>query len=147
MDLDGFKGVNDTLGHDVGDLLLVEVARRLSSRIRLSDLVARMGGDEFTFVLEPLRDPEDLRRIAEAIRSIFESPFDLAGRPIRITGSLGGAVFPDHAPDLQGLLKAADLAMYRTKERGRDGFTLASDPPEAGALRGRGGCDPPDAAL
>ncbi len=128
MDLDGFKGVNDTLGHDVGDLLLVEVARRLSSRIRLSDLVARMGGDEFTFVLEPLRDPEDLRRIAEAIRSIFESPFDLAGRPIRITGSLGGAVFPDHAPDLQGLLKAADLAMYRTKERGRDGFTLASDP-------------------
>jgi diguanylate cyclase (GGDEF)-like protein/PAS domain S-box-containing protein len=128
MDLDGFKGVNDTLGHDVGDQLLIQVARRLLGAMRASDVVARMGGDEFTVILEPLRGPEDLRTVARKILALFEVPFDLAGRPVRSTPSIGGALFPEDATDLQGLLKEADLAMYRTKERGRNGVTLASDP-------------------
>ena len=127
MDLDGFKGINDTLGHDVGDRLLCAVAERLQHCVRASDLVARMGGDEFTFLLPQLHGREDMRGVAGKILLAFREPFALGKDTVRVSASIGGALFPLDDRDLQGLLKLADMAMYRTKERGRNGFTGAEE--------------------
>jgi diguanylate cyclase (GGDEF)-like protein/PAS domain S-box-containing protein len=122
VDLDGFKQVNDTMGHDMGDLLLQEVAVRLKRCVRSSDLVARLGGDEFTILMPQLRDFRNAPRVAERITETLQAPFALAGKEAFISASIGITTFPDDAMDPATLLKNADAAMYRAKEQGKQHF-------------------------
>lgn len=125
IDLDDFKSVNDSLGHDQGDILLQQVAKRLSGCLRQNDTVARFGGDEFAVVLEGITaDPDEararLRQIADKLRHALSRPYRLLGRTCHTTASIGIAEFGDGNERIQELLKRADLAMYQAKERGRN---------------------------
>jgi diguanylate cyclase (GGDEF)-like protein len=122
LDLDRFKSINDSLGHAVGNQLLQAVAKRLRSTVRETDTVARMGGDEFTVLLNDVSDPEDVAVIARKIVEQFAVPFTAGGRELHTTTSIGIAMFPDDGSDVDTLLKHADSAMYRAKARGRDSF-------------------------
>ena len=122
MDLDGFKWINDTLGHDVGDLLLIEVGRRLGTCVREQDTAARLGGDEFTVVIHDLGVAEDMLGIGEKLVGVLRDPFVLAGASHQISGSVGITVFPDDGEDVQTLLKNADIAMYKAKQAGKNRF-------------------------
>jgi diguanylate cyclase (GGDEF)-like protein len=122
IDLDGFKLVNDTLGHDMGDLLLEETGRRLSACIRSGDTVARLGGDEFTVLMPNLGTYQNAPAVAGRILDILKKPFDLAGREAFVSGSIGITVFPDDAADAMTMLKNADAAMYRAKDHGKANF-------------------------
>jgi diguanylate cyclase (GGDEF)-like protein/PAS domain S-box-containing protein len=122
LDLDHFKRINDTLGHDVGDLLLKAVAERLSSCVRAGDTVARMGGDEFTIILADVAQAEDVPKVAQKIIDAIAKPFLLAGHELFVTTSMGISLFPDDGQDVQTLLKNADAAMYRAKEQGRNHY-------------------------
>jgi diguanylate cyclase (GGDEF)-like protein/PAS domain S-box-containing protein len=124
LDLDHFKVINDTLGHDLGDRLLVDVARRLEGCVRISDTVGRNGGDEFVIVLPGLTDLDGLITVAERVVRAMHDPFVFEGHERSISVSLGAATFPDSADDGDGLLRAADLAMYQAKEGGRDGYRV-----------------------
>ena len=118
LDLDGFKQVNDRHGHDVGDRLLVATAERLSARLRRGDLLARLGGDEFLVVLCGLASAtarEQASRVGESLASVLAAPLQLDGHALQVGVSVGVSVFPEDAPDLRGLLHAADLRMYETK--------------------------------
>ncbi len=121
LDLDSFKGVNDTLGHGVGDELLRAVSVRLREALRRSDTLARLGGDEFV-VLTGSAQPEDASHLAMKLLGALRDPFDLGGEQIRITGSIGIAVFPDHGTDRNVLMRAADIAMYSAKSQGRNRY-------------------------
>jgi len=122
VDLDGFKLVNDTLGHSAGDELLVQVAHRLSGCIRPADSVGRLGGDEFTVALADLTDGADAGLIAQEILSALARPFQLAGQEIYISASAGIGIYPADGKDPDTLLKNADTAMYRAKESGRNTY-------------------------
>jgi diguanylate cyclase (GGDEF)-like protein/PAS domain S-box-containing protein len=124
LDLDHFKDVNDTLGHTVGDKLLQVVGKRLKSLVRKSDTVARMGGDEFMLLLAlpGIGGEEDVANIAQRILEAFRKPFVFNSHEIRITTSIGIAFYPDDGEDADTLMKNADIAMYRAKERGRDNY-------------------------
>lgn len=137
FDLDGFKAVNDGLGHDAGDSLLQTIAERVSSCLRTGDLLARHGGDEFTILCNVAR-PDDLCQIAEKILSVVTEPMDLAGGIARVGASIGIAVYPQDGDDLESLLSAADAAMYRAKNAGKGRHEFASDAttPEAAAAPG-----------
>src|ERR1700682_2124900 len=128
IDLDEFKKVNDTLGHDVGDLLLQEVALRLQKCIRLSDSVGRLGGDEFAMVLEDTQERADSVRIGERILAALASPFVLGGHPITAAASIGIAIYPKDGTEALTLLKNADVAMYKAKQAGRKQFRFFSEP-------------------
>lgn len=125
LDLDGFKLINDTFGHDVGDALLVAVAQRLTGVRRAGELVARIGGDELVMVAESF-PPGFEGRIAERVLGALDAPLQAGGRTLRVGLSIGVAVYPDHASDTEGLLRAADEAMYEAKRGGRDTYRLAS---------------------
>jgi len=118
IDLDKFKQTNDTLGHRAGDEVLCEVARRLTNCLRLSDTVARVGGDEFTVLLQDLAQAEDAERVASKIVAALELPFPAAPREITLGASLGISLFPEHGEDPVTLLRHADLAMYSAKRAG-----------------------------
>ena len=119
MDLDRFKEINDTLGHRYGDLLLVELARRLESVLRRSDTVARLGGDEFGILVRQLSDSAiDLEQALERILAALEQPFQVDGLPLHVEASIGVARFPAHGRDVDLLLQRADVAMYLAKETG-----------------------------
>ncbi|HEX6888905.1 MAG TPA: EAL domain-containing protein, partial [Candidatus Nanopelagicales bacterium] len=120
VDLDGFKLVNDSRGHQVGDELLVAVARRFRGALRPEDRLARLGGDEFVVVCPQLADPVDARAIAERIRATLDEPVSVEGRAHRVTLSLGIATAPASAVDPADLLRQADMAMYRAKDAGRN---------------------------
>ena len=120
IDLDGFKNVNDTLGHRAGDLLLKLVAEKLKSSLRENDTVARLGGDEFTIKLADIAYPKDAAKVAEKILSRFLEPFQLEGHEVFTTASIGISVFPHHGQDAEALIKNADLAMYRAKQLGKN---------------------------
>jgi diguanylate cyclase (GGDEF)-like protein len=116
LDLDRFKNINDSLGHTVGDQMLVEVAERLSSRIRAHDLIARVGGDEFVLWLEDLQNIGEAEVVAEKFLSIFNEPFEINSHEYQLQGSIGIALYPQDARERDSLLKNADAAMYRAKE-------------------------------
>ncbi|MFN0161259.1 MAG: diguanylate cyclase domain-containing protein [Burkholderiales bacterium] len=122
LDLDRFKSINDTLGHSIGDELLIEVSRRLKTSVRDSDTVARLGGDEFVVVLPALRSPEDAEVVAKKIRSSLAAPYELSGHPVATSPSIGVALYPEHAADGDELLKNADAAMYDAKQGGRNAY-------------------------
>jgi diguanylate cyclase (GGDEF)-like protein/PAS domain S-box-containing protein len=123
IDLDHFKEVNDTLGHDTGDVLLKEVAQRLSHCIRHSDTVARLGGDEFTVILGELDDVESVERGASAMLHALAEPFTVKTETIYLSASIGVTLFPHDATAIDTLLKNADQAMYAAKNEGRNQFS------------------------
>src|ERR1019366_7145753 len=127
VDLDHFKSINDTLGHEAGDELLLEMSRRLRANIRDDDTVARLGGDEFTIILAELRHPEDAVSVAEKLIQAIEQPLTIAGNSIEVSASIGIALFPDDGADAESLLRNADSAMYRAKESGRNTYHLCTD--------------------
>ncbi|MBS1191919.1 MAG: hypothetical protein H6R10_3711 [Rhodocyclaceae bacterium] len=136
LDLDRFKQVNDQLGHAAGDKLLIAVAERLRHEVRESDTVARLAGDEFTIILNRLADPQGAILVAEKILAAIIRPLDIGGQEVRVGVSIGIAFFPEHGDDIETILNAADHAMYRAKESGRNRYALASAdaaPPLAGA--------------
>ena len=134
LDLDGFKRVNDTLGHSAGDFLLQAVARRLKEKLREGDFVsspaldesglhfARLGGDEFTVVLPDLEDKQPIETVAQRLLIMLSRPFQIRDQEVTITGSIGIAIFPDDGDDAATLLKHADTAMYHAKDQGRNNW-------------------------
>lgn len=126
IDLDRFKIINDTLGHQVGDKLLVEVSARLSSVMRESDTVARLGGDEFLVMMDSLRDVEDASRVAKKVVSALQAEFMIDGKEIYIGASVGISVYPSDGDDVNSLIKAADIAMYQVKSSGKNGYRFYS---------------------
>lgn len=120
IDLDGFKGINDSFGHDVGDLLLQEVANRLKHRMRRDvDTVARLGGDEFVVLMEDLKDPENCACLAGEIITDVQQPMDLRGNTLRVGASMGMAFFPEDGSEALELMQRADTAMYAAKAAGK----------------------------
>ena len=122
LDLDRFKEVNDTLGHEKGDLLLQEVAARLTLCARETDVVARLGGDEFTIIVLDLEDAANVSRVAETILEKISAPYRLDQDTAYVSASIGITFYPEDAEDAQGLLKNADQAMYESKNLGRNRF-------------------------
>jgi len=126
LDVDRFKRVNDSLGHPAGNELLRQVARRLMGAVRGGDTVARMSGDEFTLLVTGLRSTGEAALVAEKVMAVFQTPFMVSGQELYVTASLGIAVSPDDGTRPSVLLKNADTAMYRAKERGRNCFEIYS---------------------
>ncbi len=134
LDLDQFKGVNDSLGHSVGDALLVEVAKRLRRLIREEDTVTRLGGDEFIFLL-PGADASGAMQVAQKLRESLSQPCHIRQYDLSITASIGIAVYPGDGVDLETLSQSADTAMYRAKQSGRDGYRFFTAEMQACATR------------
>ena len=128
-DLDRFKEVNDTLGHDHGDELLVDVAARLRSALRPTDVLARLGGDEFAVLRPGVGDEAEARVLAEVVRTVLAAPIDVGGTTVAVEGSVGVALAPLHGNDVMSLVKRADVAMYEAKRRrsGVELYDAASD--------------------
>ncbi|WP_296809449.1 bifunctional diguanylate cyclase/phosphodiesterase [Thiocapsa sp.] len=122
LDLDRFKVVNDTLGHPVGDLLLQQVAERLTHAVRACDTVARLGGDEFVVISEDVQEPNDAAVLAKRLLDLFVKPFDVEGRELFLSLSIGIGIYPLDGADVDTLIRHADTAMYRAKADGRNGF-------------------------
>ncbi|WP_341502953.1 EAL domain-containing protein [Gallaecimonas sp. GXIMD4217] len=127
MDLDRFKTVNDSYGHNVGDALLVEAANRLRDSVSEQDMVARLGGDEFVIIVHDAEDAELLSHLCERLLASFVEPFSLFGRDFYISTSIGISLFPDDGSEPEVLLKNADMAMYHAKEEGRNNYQFYSD--------------------
>lgn len=125
IDLDGFKQVNDTLGHEIGDRLLLVVAQRLSNSLRTSDIVARLGGDEFTVILRPIPNVQVAAKVAEKILLNITEPIVFNGSNTRVSASIGISIYPDNSLDPDTLLKQADAAMYRAKHLGKNRVEFA----------------------
>ncbi|MEH1782374.1 MAG: CHASE2 domain-containing protein [Nostoc sp.] len=125
IDLDGFKQVNDNLGHETGDRLLMTVAGRLSNSLRASDTVSRLGGDEFTIILRAIPNVQIAAKVAEKILSSITKPIVLDGYTIRISASIGISVYPYNSQDSETLMKQADAAMYRAKRLGKNRYEFA----------------------
>jgi diguanylate cyclase (GGDEF)-like protein len=134
LDLDRFKQINDTLGHDAGDQLLLEFANRLQACVRHSDTVARLGGDEFVVLLPTLEDRNYAATVAQKILATLAGAFNLIGHDFRITASIGISMFPHDGLDEQTLTKNADIAMYRAKEEGKNNFQFYSQKLNAHSL-------------
>jgi diguanylate cyclase (GGDEF)-like protein len=135
IDLDGFKEVNDTLGHDYGDLLLIEVSRRLQHCVRESDIVARLGGDEFTLIIKGLNSTDRINLIAEDILSNISKPYQVKDEPVYVSGSLGVALFPADGNNVEDLVKHADQAMYESKHSGRNCYRYFTEALQVDALK------------
>ena len=126
LDLDGFKTVNDSFGHQAGDELLQAVARRLLAGVRESDTVARMGGDEFIIILNDLNHWEEPGIVARKLLETFATPFSIGKIVCSIGVSIGVSIYPDDAEDAQNLISCADLAMYEAKRAGKNNFRFSS---------------------
>src|SRR5947199_1256944 len=122
IDLDRFKVINDTLGHEFGDTLLRDVAQRLGQTVRASYTIGRLGGDEFVVLLEEVSAPMLIVGVAQKLIAALAQGFPLAGKEYHVSASIGVSTYPDDAQDAQELLKNADIAMYRAKEQGRNTF-------------------------
>jgi diguanylate cyclase (GGDEF)-like protein/PAS domain S-box-containing protein len=140
LDLDGFKEVNDVHGHDAGDRLLIEAARRLRGALRSSDPVARLGGDEFFVVLEDINDAAPAERVAQKLLAELATPYDVGtGRNVHISVSIGASLFPDDAGDGATLIKHADAAMYAAKQAGKNAYRFFASRPAANDERDEAG--------
>ena len=127
FDLDRFKWVNDTLGHAIGDLLLQKVSQRLQKILRKSDTLARLGGDEFVLLLNCVNEVQNVTAVAQKVQLLMNSPFDLEGKRVQTSSSIGIAIFPQDGEDVETLMKNADLAMYSAKEKERNNFQFFSE--------------------
>jgi diguanylate cyclase (GGDEF)-like protein len=140
LDLDEFKRINDTLGHDIGDMLLQNITKRLVEQVRISDTVgrpvvgdimdrkiARMGGDEFTVLLDEIEKPDDAAVVAKRVQSVIASSYNLNGHDVYVTPSIGIALFPRDGQDVEELLKNADTAMYHAKAVGKNNFQFYTE--------------------
>ncbi|WP_133501637.1 EAL domain-containing protein [Cognatilysobacter terrigena] len=123
VDLDFFKTINDSLGHQAGDRVLQEVARRLASVVDAEDTVSRQGGDEFVLLLTRLSDPSDAARVAERLIAAIEAPIEIEGRALHVSASVGIALFPEDGQDIRTLTKQADTALYHAKQSGRSRYS------------------------
>ena len=135
MDLDGFKGINDSLGHSVGDGLLVAVGQRIRACIRSEDMVSRIGGDEFVAVMGNLASPEVVENLAENILSVLRQDFRVDEATLRVTSSIGIAVYPNSGDTVDALMKNADAAMYEAKQNGRNTYRFFEPAMHASAMR------------
>lgn len=126
IDLDRFKKVNDSLGHQAGDELLQQVAQRLRNAVREIDTVAHLGGDEFTVLLDDVRQPSQVQNVASKLLQLFELPFTVAGRDLHIGASIGIALFPQDSDNVELIVEQADTAMYQAKRAGRNQFQFYS---------------------
>ncbi len=126
VDLDRFKNVNDTLGHDAGDRLLKAVAGRFRAHVRASDMVARLGGDEFVVLMDDVREIQEAAALAQKLVTVLAEPFTVDGHDLYVTASVGVAVAPEDGLDPASLLKHADIAMYRAKSQGKNNFQFFS---------------------
>jgi diguanylate cyclase (GGDEF)-like protein len=122
LDLDRFKKINETLGHDIGDKLLLEVGKRLEACVRKSDTVARLGGDEFAILLDDLQDVKFVAIVARKILQALSKPILIQNYELYATSSIGISLFPDDSDDVDGLLRCADTALYRAKEAGKNNY-------------------------
>jgi diguanylate cyclase (GGDEF)-like protein/PAS domain S-box-containing protein len=140
LDLDEFKRINDTLGHDIGDMLLQNITKRLVEQVRVSDTIsyshggefsgkniARLGGDEFTVLLEEIEEPEDAAIVAKRVQNVIASSYNLNGHDVYVTPSIGIAIFPRDGHDVEELLKNADTAMYHAKAVGKNNFQFYTE--------------------
>ena len=125
IDWEGFKAVNDTLGHEMGDQVLIEVASRLKATLRRCDTVARLGGDEFVAILSGLPSSEEIATIADKIVSIVAQPIAFGGKHVTVGASIGIAIYPDDGADVVTLMRQADTAMYRAKREGKNTWRMA----------------------
>jgi diguanylate cyclase (GGDEF)-like protein/PAS domain S-box-containing protein len=126
IDLDGFKLVNDTLGHAIGDLLLAELANRLRATLREGDVIGRMGGDEFVVLIEEFTEAGQVAEVAKKLLDTVGRPFSLQGRECQVSASLGISIYPDDGKDADTLIKNADIAMYLVKQQGKNSFRFYS---------------------
>src|ERR1017187_5502235 len=126
IDLDGFKRVNDTLGHETGDALLQDIGRRLKSCVRQNDTAARLGGDEFVVLLEGLTTPQHVTTVVEKILLQIAGTSQKSGAPLGVTASIGISFYPQDGLDETTLMKNADVAMYLAKQRGKNNFQFSS---------------------
>jgi diguanylate cyclase len=127
IDVDQFKNINDSFGHEAGDRVLCEVARRLGGGLRKADTLARMSGDEFLILLEKVTGPDQVAEVVRKIRRNLAAGFQAEGRKIRVSVSIGGSLFPLHATEPEGLLRCADQALLLAKEQGRDAYRFGTD--------------------
>jgi diguanylate cyclase (GGDEF)-like protein len=133
FDLDKFKDVNDSLGHEAGDSLLREVAQRLSRCVRSDDTVARLGGDEFVIVLANLHDTGDVQTVMQKLLAAVAEPMTIADRRLVVTASIGLSIFPEHGDNGDDLMRASDRAMYQAKTEGRNTVQVFDPAAQAGA--------------
>ncbi|NJR67506.1 MAG: diguanylate cyclase [Synechococcales cyanobacterium CRU_2_2] len=122
LDLDRFKQINDTLGHEYGDQLLIQATRRLQTCLREEDILARWGGDEFTLCLPNLQSSDDVVKICQRLLATLREPFEIEDQCLEISGSIGIAIYPQDGSEVSALLRNADTALYRVKEEGRDHY-------------------------
>ena len=135
LDLDDFKKINDSLGHDIGDKLLRRAAERLTQTVRNEDTVARLGGDEFIIILGDISNSDDIKPIAINLLDQFRKPFHIDGRELVLTTSIGIVIFPDDGDTPDILLRNADIAMYKSKQEGRNTYSFFSDSMNQGISR------------
>mgnify|MGYP001582203557 FL=1 len=126
LDLDGFKEINDTLGHDAGDTLLKMVADRLVAAVRQEDTVARMGGDEFVIGLWELSHADGVAKLVSKVIQAVSQPYTIQGREVSMTASVGVGIYPMHGEAVETLMKSADLALYEAKRTGKNDFRIAA---------------------
>ncbi|MGG3451043.1 EAL domain-containing protein [Domibacillus aminovorans] len=122
VDVDRFKHINDSYGHEIGDLILIETAKQIKECLHSTDLVARIGGDEFTILLTNVSDTEEVETIAQRIKDSFQVPIESGGKVYNLSCSIGISLFPSDGKDVDELLKRADMALYAVKEQGRNGY-------------------------
>jgi len=126
LDLDGFKQINDTLGHDAGDALLSMTANRLVAAVRQEDTVARLGGDEFVIALWELNHIDGMARLVSKIIQAVSQPYSIQGHDVNITASVGVGIYPTHGEEVETLMKSADLALYAAKRAGKNAWRIAT---------------------
>jgi len=144
IDFDKFKRINDTFGHDAGDAFLVEAAKRLSALVRSSDCIARLGGDEFAILVAREHDQAGIGSVCDRIVHCFSSPIEFRGANIVTTVSVGAAMFPEHGKSEKELYKAADLALYEVKRKGRNNWLWYSPELREGSQSRTGSVTPDD---